>query len=100
MTTPYKDAHTAPGGDDHIGGVNEMVARLRHFNAWRRDHDGELERPSPRQIGEDIDAACNALETLAGEVTELNALFDLQYTSMAEATQLWRRETGNKSISP
>lgn len=45
--------------------VAELVERLRHFNAWRRDHDGDLEQPSPRQIGQDIDEACDFLSAMA-----------------------------------
>lgn len=28
----------------------EVAAKLRHFNAWRRDFDDKFEQPDPREI--------------------------------------------------
>lgn len=44
------------------GKIGELVARLRYYNEWRRGADTEM--PEPKQIGEDIDEACDALEEM------------------------------------
>ena len=43
--------------------VEQLIARLRAFNAWRRGGDGE--QPSPAIIGADIDEVIGILERLA-----------------------------------
>lgn len=70
--------------------VSELAPRLRYLS----------DRNAGTFIGDMFGEAADALETLAGENAELNALFDLQHTRMAEATQLWRRETGRENVSP
>lgn len=44
-------------------------------------------------LGELADIGALADPDLAQEVAELRALFDLQWTRMAEATALWRQES-------
>ena len=43
----------------------ELIERMRAFNDWRRG--GDFEMPHPRQIGMDIDAMCDAIESLLAE---------------------------------
>jgi hypothetical protein len=40
--------------------VDQLISRLRTYNAWRRGAENEM--PDPQQIGQDIDAAIVALE--------------------------------------
>lgn len=42
---------------------DQVVAILRHYNAWRRDDEGAVEMPEPRVIGEAIDAAIHLLSS-------------------------------------
>lgn len=46
--------------------VSSLVARLREFNDWRRG--AEIEQPAPAQIGADIDAAADMLETMSAAI--------------------------------
>ena len=48
--------------------IDGLVARLRRYNEWRRGAD--TEQLHPREIGEDIDAACDALEAMMQENQE------------------------------
>lgn len=43
-----------------------LIGRLREFNEWRRDGEGEM--PDPRQVGIDLDMAVGLLEILADEL--------------------------------
>lgn len=53
---------------DHIPHLKKMVARLRYFNAWRRgDPNHASIMPDPREVGEAIDALCDAVEQLTAE---------------------------------
>jgi hypothetical protein len=49
----------------------ELIERMRAFNDWRRG--GDFEMPHPRQIGMDIDAMCDAIESLLAENERLKA---------------------------
>ena len=49
----------------------ELIERMRAFNDWRRG--GDFEIPHPRQTGMDIDAMCDAIESLLAENERLNA---------------------------
>jgi hypothetical protein len=49
----------------------ELIERMRAFNDWRRG--GDFEMPHPRQIGMDIDAMCDVIESLLVENERLNA---------------------------
>ena len=40
--------------------IEELIERLRTYNAWRQG--AEIEMPDPQQIGQDIDAAITGLE--------------------------------------
>ena len=42
---------------------DQVVAILKHYNAWRRDDEGAVEMPEPRDIGEAIDAAIHLLSS-------------------------------------
>lgn len=46
--------------------IGSLVGRLREFNEWRRDGEGEM--PDPRQIGIDLDRAADLLERM-GELS-------------------------------
>jgi hypothetical protein len=46
--------------------MSQTVNFLRTFNRWRRG-DETLEQPSPRVVGEMIDAACDEIEKLRAE---------------------------------
>ena len=48
--------------------VDQLVMRLRRYNEWRRG--AEFEQPCPVQIGADIDAAADMLETMAAAIVE------------------------------
>lgn len=48
--------------------VDPLVMRLRRYNEWRRG--AEFEQPCPVQIGADIDAAADMLETMAAAIVE------------------------------
>lgn len=49
----------------HPSDLEELAARLRRLNEWRRG--AEIEQPRPQQIGEDIDAAAALIEQMAQE---------------------------------
>ena len=49
----------------------ELKARLRAFNEWRRSADFSI--PSPKQIGEDINASIEAIEQLERQLAERDA---------------------------
>ena len=49
----------------------ELIERMRAFNDWRRG--GDFEMPHPMQIGMDIDAMCDAIESLLAENERLKA---------------------------
>jgi len=40
------------------------------------------------------------MEAVEQENADLNSLFELQWTRMAEATKLWREATGRHDVSP
>ena len=42
----------------------EVAAKLRHFNAWRRDFDDKFEQPDSYEIGKAIDAAIEMIERM------------------------------------
>ena len=42
----------------------EVAAKLRHFNAWRRDFDDKVEQPDSYEIGKAIDAAIEMIERM------------------------------------
>ena len=42
----------------------ETAAKLRHFNAWRRDFDDKFEQPDSHEVSEAIDAAIEMIERL------------------------------------
>jgi len=46
--------------------VDQLAARLRRYNEWRRG--AEFEHPEPAQIGADIDEAVALLESMAGAI--------------------------------
>jgi len=56
--------------------MSDTVQFLRNFNRWRRG-DTSLEQPSPRVIGQMIDAICDEVETLTQERNEAR----IQYRS-------------------
>ena len=41
----------------------EVAAKLRHFNAWRRDFDDKFEQPDAREVSDAIDAAVEIIES-------------------------------------
>lgn len=43
--------------------TTETIKTLRNFNRWRRGDDG-ITQPSPTDIGNAIDAACDRIEEL------------------------------------
>ncbi len=51
---------------------NQVAAKLRQFNEWRRDDDYILPQPDPREIGLAIDAAIEMIES----AEEASALCD------------------------
>lgn len=44
--------------------IAQCAAYLRHFNEWRRG-DERLNMPEPKEIGRQIDFACEVLEAMA-----------------------------------
>ena len=46
----------------------ETAAKLRHFNAWRRDFDDKFEQPDPHEVSEAIDAAIEMIERMEWEL--------------------------------
>jgi hypothetical protein len=54
--------------------MSQTVNFLRTFNRWRRG-DETLEQPSPRVVGEMIDAACDQIERLTIQRDESWAAF-------------------------
>lgn len=44
--------------------IAQCAAYLRHFNQWRRG-DESLNMPEPKEIGRQIDFACEVLEAMA-----------------------------------
>lgn len=42
---------------------DQVVAILRHYNAWRRDDALAVKMPEPRVVGEAIDAAIHLLSS-------------------------------------
>jgi hypothetical protein len=54
---------------------NQTVNFLRTFNRWRRG-DESLEQPSPRVIGQMIDAVCDKVETLTRERDEARSDYE------------------------
>ncbi len=63
---------------------------------WGTDHLDKGSTNTPRHQGFAAGYAAASVE-----VTDLKALFDLQYTRMAEATALWRlAHPGNDDIAP
>jgi hypothetical protein len=66
--------------------ASETVNFLRTFNRWRRG-DITLEQPSPQEIGEMIDAACNEIERLARQQERIH--YD-NFLSMQDERDQWR----------
>jgi hypothetical protein len=48
--------------------VDPLVMRLRRYNEWRRG--AEFEQPEPAQIGADIDAAADMLESMSRAIID------------------------------
>ena len=63
----------------------ETAAKLRHFNAWRRDFDDKFEQPDSHEVSEAIDAAIEMIERL--EAAE---------KSDAESIAMYRRARGER----
>ena len=58
--------------------MSATVQFLRTFNRWRRG-DTSLEQPSPRVIGQMIDAICDKVETLTRERDEARAMLERKW---------------------
>ena len=67
--------------------LNEVAAKLQHFNDWRRGHHDE--QPDPRVIGEAIDAAVEMIDRLEAAEKERDDV----------AQQLVQSEIGKRKIS-
>lgn len=86
------------------------VERLHHLlnakqSAWRNSIAYVLNNPAEIElIGVaphlEIRGALAPVAAIVAENIELNRLFDLQQTRMAEATNRWREATGNHEILP
>lgn len=50
--------------------MDDHVETLRRYNRWRRGQDCE-EMQDPRVVGDAIDAACDKIDRLRAELTEL-----------------------------
>lgn len=35
--------------------ISQAIEILRYFNAWRRDNEGEMQQPDPKEVGMAID---------------------------------------------
>ena len=64
----------------------ELIERMRAFNDWRRG--GDFEMPHPMQIGMDIDAMCDAIESLLAENERLNHNLTSTEQTMREYQEL------------
>ena len=64
----------------------ELIERMRAFNDWRRG--GDFEMPHPRQIGMDIDAMCDAIESLLAENERLKHNLTSTEQTMREYQEL------------
>ena len=52
----------------------ETAAKLRHFNAWRRDFDDKFEQPDSHEVSEAIDAAIEMIERMKVYETALREI--------------------------
>ena len=50
---------------DNIKKLEQLVIRLQVYNDWRRGAD--IEQPKPKEIGQDIDLAIEAIKQLIGK---------------------------------
>jgi hypothetical protein len=47
--------------------VTNLISRLRLYNEWRRGSD-DIKMPNPKEIGSDIDDACDMLEAMSDAI--------------------------------
>jgi glutamyl-tRNA reductase len=52
-------------------GLQKTIQTLREYNLWRRA-DEDMEQPDPREIGQAIDAAIEAMEQMQDTVGKWN----------------------------
>ena len=65
---------------------DQVVALLKHYNAWRRDDEGVVKMPEPRDIGEAIDAA---IHLLSSRKSAKNLTFRWNHTTKPSLFEVW-----------
>ena len=63
----------------------ETAAKLRQFNAWRRDFDDKFEQPDTREISEAIDAAVEMIERLEAAEKEVAHIKEVEFPRKVRA---------------
>jgi hypothetical protein len=69
--------------------MSQTVNFLRTFNRWRRG-DKTLEQPSPRVVGEMIDAACDEIEQLTQQRDEARKWAEAAWAKSDRAEKMLR----------
>jgi hypothetical protein len=69
--------------------MSQNVNFLRTFNRWRRG-DETLEQPSPRVVGEMIDAACDEIEQLTQQRDEARGWAEAAWAKADRAEKMLR----------
>ena len=52
--------------------MKQTIETLRRYNEWRRDNEGTIPQPDPKEIGEAIDDAVRMLEESEKQRKQVN----------------------------
>lgn len=68
--------------------TNETAAFLRRYNAWRRGNLEDATQPDPREVGEAIDAAIEALEEAEEQARIIGMSGERELRNLARIAEL------------